>query len=205
MNTKTIMIDGVSAEMDERSAQLVERQIAKLETEVKTAQAALATAQTQTQNDIATAKTEAANATALVQNKDAEITTLKQQLGDAKMSPQKLDKMVAERVATVQRAQAIIGSSLVIEGKTDAEMRRQVVAAKLGEVAKDWTDDMVTASFNTLSVTTSDSASDHSLSHVVQLIRNGESAGLDTRGKAYDDYDKALSERWKTAGMRNAQ
>ena len=153
MATRTIMVDGISVEMEERDVQVVERRLANLaDGDSATAQAALATAQTTAQNDVATARTETANAKAEVQTKVAEIATLKKQLGDAKLTPQALDKLVSDRVATVQRAKAIIGDSLVIDGKTDADMRRQVVNAKLGDTAKDWNDDMITASFNTLSV-----------------------------------------------------
>jgi len=209
MPNRTIVIDGISAEMDERSAQVVERQINKLEADIVAAKAALATAQTTTQTDVATAKTEAANAAALVQTKDAEIATLKQQLGDAKITPAKLDKLVSERVATVDRARAIIGDALVIDGKTDADMRRQVVSTKLGDTAKDWNDDMITASFNTLSVT-ADSGNNGNgnngvgLSHVVHVIKNTDSlGGGDQRAKAYQTYENDLSNRWKTAGVRS--
>ena len=105
--------------------------------------------------------------------------------------------MVTDRVATVQRAKAIIGDTLVIEGKTDADMRKQVVLAKLGDTAKDWNDDMVTASFNTLSVVPD---SGNGLQHVVQIVANNPVGG-DPRIAAYTQYDTDLSNRWKTAGL----
>jgi hypothetical protein len=202
MTTRTITVDGLPVTLEDRDAQIVEKQLTKLTADAATAQTALATAQTNAQNEIATVKTEAANAKAEVQTKDAEITTLKQQLADSKMSPAKLDKLVTDRVATVQRAKAIIGDTLVIEGKTDADMRKQVVLAKLGEVAKDWNEDMITASFNTLTV--SDNGS-NGLQHVVNVVANSDlSNSGDPRIKAYTQYDNDLSNRWKTAGHRNA-
>ena len=201
MPTKKIMIDGISVEMEERDTQVVERRLSALEAELATAKTALATAQTTAQNDVATARTETANATTLANNKDAEIATLKSQLADAKMSPEKLDKLVTDRVATVQRAKAL-HDSVVVDGKSDAEIRRQVVAAKLGDTAKDWTDDMVSASFNTLSTATADNG--NGLSRVVDLLRNNDTGGGDALNKAYNEYETALSERWKTAGQRVA-
>lgn len=195
-----VTVDGIQIEAEEKDVQIIERAIAKLTTELATAKTALATAQTTAQNDVATAQTTLANIKGEISTKDAEIATLKQQLGDAKMSPQKLDQMVSARVATVERARSIIGDALVMEGKTDAEMRRQVVNAKLGEVAKDWSDDMINASFNTLSVGVSDTG--NGLNHVVQVIRNNESNSGDMVGKAYRTYDTDLSNRWKTAGVR---
>ena len=153
MATRKIMIDGISVEIEERDAQVVERRLsASLTADLATAKTALATAQTTAQNDVATARTETANATTLANNKDAEIATLKSQLADAKMSPEKLDKMVTDRVATVAARQGAASTASRVDGKSDAEIRRQVVSAKLGDTAKDWSDDMVTASFNTLSV-----------------------------------------------------
>jgi hypothetical protein len=205
MATRQIMIDGIPVELEERDVSVVERALTKLREELGLANTALATAKTTAQNDTATAATNLANVSATVATKDAEIATLKQQLADSKMSPQKLDQMVADRVKTVQRAQGIIGDTLVVEGKTDAEMRKQVVLAKLGEVAKDWTDDMVTASFNTLTVAVGDT-NNGNLHQVVQVIRNSDTfnGGGDPVKKAYDEYDNALSNRWKTAGVRQS-
>ena len=87
---------------------LVERYIAKLNSELATAQAALATAQTTVQNDsaahattLATIKTESAN-------KDAEIVTLKKQLDDSKVTPKKLQDMARARAHVEQRAKALM-------------------------------------------------------------------------------------------------
>lgn len=203
MATRTITVDSLPVTLEDRDAQIVERALAKFATDLATAQAALATAQTTAQNDVAAATTAAANAKAEVQTKDAELVTIKSQLADAKMTPQKLDQMVAARVATVQRAKAIIGDTLVVDGKTEADMRKQVVHAKLGDTAKDWNDDMINASFNTLSVA-DNSGGGNGLQHVVGVLAVNE-YGTDPRGKAYDDYANDISNRWKTAGGRVAQ
>jgi hypothetical protein len=198
---RKILIDGISVEMEERDLQVVERRLASLEADLAAAKTNLATAQTTAQNDVATARTETANATAIVQTKDAEIATLKQQLADTKLSPQKLDQMVNDRVQTVQRAKALL-DSVVVDAKSDAEIRRQVVSAKLGDVAKDWNDDMVTASFNTLTVATGDNG--NGLGSVVNLLRNNDTGGNDPRAKSYETYETDLQNRWKTAGQRTA-
>lgn len=199
MATRTIQVDGISVEMEERDVQVVERRIANLQSEVAAAQAALATAQTTSQNDVAAAKTEAANAKAEVQTKLAEIATLTKQLGDAKLTPAQIDKLVSDRAATVTRAKSIIGDALVIDGKTDADMRRQVVNAKMGDTAKDWNDDMIAASFNTLAVLP-DSSGHNGLTHVVNVMRGNDTGSGDPRAKAYSEYDENIQNRWKTAG-----
>jgi hypothetical protein len=203
MATRTIQVDGISVEMEERDLQVVERRLANLQSEVATAQAALATAQTTAQNDVATARTETANAKAEVQTKLAEIATLQKQLGDAKLTPAQIDKMVSDRAATVTRAKAIIGDALVVDGKTDADMRRQVVNAKMGDVAKDWSDDMINASFNTLSVLPTNDGINNGLSHVISVVRANDTGNGDPRVKAYGEYDDQIQNRWKTAGVRH--
>lgn len=195
------MVDGIGVELEERDLQVVEKRITHLEKELGTAKSELTTSQATLQKDIAAARTETANATALAQTKDAEIATLKQQLADSKITPQKLDQMVNDRAKVVTRAKSIIGDAVVVDGKTDEDIRRQVVNAKLGETAKDWTDDMISASFNTLTVATKDSDDITGLRHVANVLQYNEPSG-DARTKAYSEYDEALSNRWKTAGIR---
>jgi len=201
MTTRTMMIDGISVEMEERDLQVVERRISGLEKDLGTARADLATLQATSQTELATARTETANAAAVTQTKDAEITTLKQQLVDSKLSPLQLDKMVHDRVQVVQRAKSIIGDAVLVDGKMDSDIRRQVVNAKLGATAKDWTDEMITASFNTLTATV-DSGAPNDLRHVVNVLQHTADSGVDQRTKAYQEYDDLLANRWKTAGVR---
>ena len=167
MTTRKIMIDGIGVEMEERDLQVVERRIGALETELATAKTELATAKTTAQNDVATARTETANATAVSQTKDAEIATLKQQLADATITAEKLDARADARAQVKQRAKALL-DTVVLDKKSDEDIRRQVVNATLGDTAKDWTDDMVTASFNTLANAVQDSG--NGLSTVVNIL-----------------------------------
>jgi uncharacterized protein len=192
---RKITVDGFVIEMDERDATVIERTLAKLETEVANANTALATSKTQATND-------SASALAVTQTKDAEIATLKQQLADSKVTPKKLQEMAMARAAVVQRAKTLL-DSCTCDDKTDEEIRRQVVNAKLGDTAKTWTDEMVTASFNTLALSVSDNGGPrlHDVVHV--LASDTFNGNGDPTAKAYDDYDKALAERWKTAGRRS--
>jgi hypothetical protein len=62
-----------------------------------------------------------------------------------------IDSMVQARAQAVEKGRQLIGDKLTVDGKTVEEIRRQVVDASLGDVSKGWTDDQVTASFNSLS------------------------------------------------------
>jgi len=202
MATRSFVVDGITVEMEERDVQVVERHLQKLGGELEAAKSEVATLRTASQADLAKAQTEVANGVAVVQTKDAEIATLKQQLTDSKLSPQALDKLVSDRVATVQRAKSIIGDALVVDGKTDADMRKQVVLAKLGDVAKDWNDDMVTASFNTLSVVPVNDGLNNGTRQLNDVLQTQIGLSGDPRVKAYTEYEEAISNRWKTAGTR---
>jgi hypothetical protein len=181
---------------------LGERHIAKLASELATAQSVLAAAQSTAQTDSAKAATEIANITATVAAKDAEIVTLKKQVTDATMTPQKIAQAARARSAVEQRAKALFDSVVLTDDKSDADIRRQVVNAKMGEAAKEWTDDMVTASFNTLTVT-HDSSGTGGLNQVVGLLRDNDFGGGDQKAKSYTEYNTGIENRWKTAGVRN--
>src|SRR4029077_264164 len=202
MATRTIVIDNVPVDLDERDAPVIERRLAQLEKEIATAQTALGIAQTTIQTDSAKHATELTNATTALQAKDAEIATLKAQLEESKVTPEKLDELADARAAVKVRAKALL-DSVVIDKKSDADIRRQVVNAKLGDVPKNWPGDQVTASFNTLTLSTNDSAF-NGLHHVVEVIRGNElSGGGDQVGAAYKQYEADIQNRWKTAGARN--
>jgi hypothetical protein len=198
MTIRSKIFDGITVDMEERDMQVVERHTQKLENDLDKAQKDLFELQETSKVNLAKAQTEVANGAALIQTKDAEIATLKQQLADSKLSPQQLDKMVGDRVATVQRAKTILGDSLVLDNKTDMDIKRQVVNAKLGDTAKDWNDDMVTASFNTLTV--ADTGNNNGIRQVNEVLHLQNNNGNDPRAKAYNEYEENISNRWKTGG-----
>jgi len=197
MATRSFVIDGITVDMEERDMQVVERHIQKLEGDLDAAKTEANTVRTASQADLAKAQTEVANSAAVVQTKDAEIATLKTQLADAKLTPQQLDKLVSDRVATVQRARSILGDAVLVDGKTEGDIRRQVVNAKLGDTAKDWNDDMVTASFNTLTVA---DTGNNGTRQVADVLQNQNNFNGDPLAKAYNEYNEGVSNRWKTAG-----
>jgi polyhydroxyalkanoate synthesis regulator phasin len=81
---------------------------------------------------------------------NAKVATLEKQIKDGEMTPQKLDALVVERANVIAGAKKVLGDKLVIDGKTNADIRRQVVDATMKDAAKGWSDDAVTASFNTI-------------------------------------------------------
>ena len=200
MVTRTILIDSIGIELEDRDAQHIERTLNKLTTDLAAANTALATTKTTAQNDTAALQTQLATATTASNNKDAEIATLKQQLADSKVTPKKLNEMARLRAGLENRAKALL-DSVVIEDRSDEEIRRQVVSTKMGDTAKDWNDDMVAASFNTLAVATENNGG---LRHIANVMKHNDNftGGADPVAAAYKEYDDQLTNRWKTAGNR---
>lgn len=132
---KTVTVDGLSIETTDQGAQVIE----KLQRQIADANTALATAGTDHQKALAAKDAELAK-------KDAEIEKLKA----SQIDGAKLDKLVDERAVLVTKAKAIVGD-VDVAGKTAADIRRAVVAKKLGDAAvKDKSDDYVEARFDIL-------------------------------------------------------
>lgn len=117
MTLRTILVDGLSVETTDAGAQA----ITKLQDALKDKDA-----------EIGTLKAEHNTA---IQAKDAEIGTLKAEkkaLEDAAPKPEDLDRMVADRAELVGIMKAV-DKDFDTKGKTDVEIRKAVVAKKMGD------------------------------------------------------------------------
>lgn len=132
---RTVVVDGLSVQTTDQGAQAIEK-----------LQKALA----DSAGNIA--KLTADNADA-VAKKDEEIGTLKadkKKLEDAAPKPADIDRMVADRAALVTAAKAV-DEKIVTDGKSDADIRKAVVTARLGdEAVKDVSDAEITGMFKAL-------------------------------------------------------
>lgn len=139
MATKNMMVDGLQVEVTDAA----ELAINKLLGQVKTLGDAKSALETQV-----------GTLTAQVATKDGEIAALNAKVADAALTPAKLDAAVASRAKVIDAAKRI-KSDIVTDGKTEAEIRRAAVAAKLGDaVASPMTDDAINGAFAVLSTGT---------------------------------------------------
>jgi len=187
MTLKTMTIDGIAVEMTDTAAQVVTKMIETLDEKIE-----------KQKKNLAAKDTQIAELTTVSTTKDAEIVTLRKQVEDSKITPDKLDALVKDRSHVVAVAQKLIGDSFNGSGKSVFDMRRLVVDSKLGAAAKGWTDDQVTASFNTLAA----SANISTDAVVVDRLSTALSAttahsAQDATSKAYADYEKRLNDAWK--------
>lgn len=132
---RTVVVDGLSVQTTDQGAQAID----KLTKDRDDARKAIADAE-------ATHKAEIAAKDKELATKDATIDDLKAK----QLDPAKLDKLVADRSAIVAKAKKV-APTLDVTGKSNGDIRRAAVAAKLGDAAvKDKSDDYVEARFDTL-------------------------------------------------------
>ncbi len=199
---KTIVLDGLSVQVEDRDAEIIDRHVKGLEAKLQTSTAQLTTLQTTSDGKVAELTTELKKVTDASAAKDAEIVTLKKQVEDGKITPAKLDELVKDRAQVVGKARAILGDKLVVDGKSLSEIQSQVVSGKLGDAAKGWTEAQIAASFNTLTadvkVQPAKDALTTTLSHGVR-----STDGKGVVEESYGAYDKGLQEAWKTPARAN--
>lgn len=136
-NLVAVMVDGLTIQTTDQGKQAIDKLSGLL---------------TKAQVDLATSQTALATANATISTRDGEITAFKSQLKDAEITPAKLDAAVAVRAAVVTAARKIVGDKLVVDGKTDAEIRRAAVGSKVGdEAAKAMDDAAIGGAFAVLS------------------------------------------------------
>lgn len=116
---------------------------------VAVAVGALQTKLTDAEGKVGTLTAENATLKASIEAKDGEITALKSQLADA-TDPAKQAARDQARTKVIGDARKIAGDKLVVDGKTDAEVRRAAVEAKLGDAAKGMSDDAIVGAFAAL-------------------------------------------------------
>lgn len=195
---RTILIDGISVNVEtEQGGQIIDRHIASLTTTVSDVKAKLATAETQ----VATLTKQVSDATAqhatVLSQKDAEIATLKKQVEDSKLSPAQIDQLVKDRSLVAGKARAILGDKLVVDGKSIADIQRQVVDLKLGDTAKGWSDDQVKISFETLTADVKAVEAVAGSTAVADTARAFSAPPVKPASQALQDRDARLANAWK--------
>jgi hypothetical protein len=198
--TTTIVVDSISLEMSDTAAAVVNRSIKDLNDKLNASTAAVADAsKAKTEAEATIAKLTADHKVA-IDAKTAEIDALKKQVADAAITPAKLDQMVKDRADVFGKAKAVLGDKLVVDGKSIADVQRQVVSSQLGDVAKDYTDEQVKISFDTLTAKIKVDAAAPA-SGVIDTARAFSAPALNTtdKQKLYADRDKKLSSRWQGA------
>jgi hypothetical protein len=211
--TAIVTCDGVPLSIDAVSANVINAHLKRMQGNIESLQGKL----DETEKGKAKDATDHATAlTGLQTQLDAEkakVATLETQAKDAAMTPAKLDAMVADRAVIVTGAKKVLADKLVIDGKTNGEIRRQVVDHVMKDGAKDWSDDAVLASFNTIVASVKDTAApgpggalqrpgsapagSTSFADLRQCFRFDAAPQVTDTDKAYGDMATDLTNAWK--------
>lgn len=194
---KLLTIDGISVEMTDTAQQVVERHIKTLNDSTAAVKKQLDDLQAKYNTDTATLQTQVATLTTDKATLEAKTATLETQVKDAALTPEKLDALVKDRAVVADKAKAILGDKAVVDGKTDLEIKKQVVEAKLGDACKGWNDAQYAASFDTLTAGVTVSAvADTARAFSAPVVNANDTQAL------YDKRDKALEDAWKGTPAR---
>lgn len=208
MQVRTIVVDGLECQMSDSAALIVQRTIDNLNKKLADYEDKFKKFQKQGEEEEeedkkekdAAAVREAQHADAL-KTKDAEIVTLKKQLEDSKLTPQKLDGYVRDRTTVIMKAEALLGQQLTTDGKTTEDLRREVVMHAVGDIAKNWGDSEIAAAFSTLQIPSFSSNRDAQVRRLNPIDEARTAFGMpgpgymtmaDARERAYADYDRHL-------------
>jgi uncharacterized protein len=113
---------------------------------VRIAVDALNTKLTAANTQIGTLTADLATANTAVQTKDGEIAALNAKLADAAVTPEKLQALADARADVIAKAKTL-SPQMATDGKTDMQIRKEAVQAKLGDAAKDMADAAIEGAF----------------------------------------------------------
>lgn len=195
MTLKTMIVDGITCEMTDTAVQVVQRALTDAANKFEQMKKEKEEEAKKAKDALDAANGQVAKLTTDISTRDAEIVTLKKQVEDSAITPAKIDAMVKDRQAVADKAKGVL-TTVVVDGKTVAEIKRQVVDAKLGELAKGWTDEQVAISFDTLTAGVKVAASDGA-ARTAAAFSHAPSATVNDREAMYQRRDKALTDAWK--------
>jgi len=128
MTTRTILVDTHTVEVSEAAAIA----FSVVDSKLKTVQAIA--------DKVPALETTIGTHLATIATKDGEIAALRKEVADKTITPEMMDKAIAARSAVVDVAKRVV-PTLDCKGKTESEIRKAVVSAKLGDAAATLTTD----------------------------------------------------------------
>jgi hypothetical protein len=190
-----LVIDGLTVNVaDDQSGGIIERHIASLMGQIKTI--------TDSFDDFKKKKKEddqaVEDAKKLVDAKDGEIAVLKKQVADAAITPEKLDVLVKDRLAVVDKAKAMLDSKYAFDGKTVEVIRKDAVTAKLGDsVVKHMNDAAIEGAFAALTVDSKTVTATTQIGDALRHRPHGAAIVADARDEAFTAMENRLQNAWK--------
>lgn len=191
--TKHVTVDGVSLELTDTTAQVIQRYIEKCDQGFEEFKKKKIEAEAAKEEE----KKKSSDSAVLIVTKDTQIKELQDQLKAAQITPEMLDQALMDRANVIQKAKAILGDKLVIKDQTVGAIRKQVVDARLGDIAKTYSDEHVKIAFDTLSADVKAASPHQGTSGLTQVFSAPRTPAMDSVDQAYDDYCKDISNAWQ--------
>jgi hypothetical protein len=136
MTVKTI--DGVQIELEDKDGQILDRFLGGLQSKLA-----------DNEKKVAELSAQVATLGKTLETKDGEIIGLTKKLTDSEWTPQKRDQAIRASMEVFDRARRVLGDKLVTDGKSDIQIKREVVAAEIGdEEAKAMSDEAIAGVFS---------------------------------------------------------
>jgi hypothetical protein len=169
---RTVTIDGIELKLPEPNASIVQRGLKKLRDQV----------------------------ISLTSERDTlsgKVAAMSKQVKDSTFSDAELDARVAQRQALVSQAQKVLGQSWQPDGKPTNDIRREVVASRLGDdVAKAMTDAAIEGAFTAVTATDASSAP-RELAQALAKPGYGTSSKPNAE-QAWEERGKLMREAWRS-------
>jgi uncharacterized protein len=199
---KTLLVDGITCEMSDTAIEVVKRALDNSKDAFNFEKKKKEEAEEEVKKVKKDSGEQIVKLTTDLSMRDTEIVTLKKQVADAVITPDKLDALVKDRQAVADKAKVLL-PAVVVDGKSIDDIMRQVVDSQLGDTAKGWDAAHIKVSFDTLTAKVQAGGGGHVPAYdgVERAGRafSGQPAATQVQDseKRYDSYDKKLSESWK--------
>ena len=204
MNLKNVTVDGIECQMTDTAAALVSKTIKALNDRHDELDAW----KKKKDKDDDDAKDSVKKAEDALKAKDAEIAVLNKKVTDAEWTPERIEDEIGKRMDVIDKARAFLGDKLVSKGKSLNDIRKQVVDAHMGDVAKDWDAVKIEAGFAAITkdAKRAAAASTNTFSDAVRAfaqpmhpVNVGDAETIKTQ--AYEQRVKDGEAAWKTLGQ----
>lgn len=189
-----VELDGVTVQVADTSVGYLRKFISGLQEKLENFSKKMAEDDEKAKAAAEAAKKDKEGYDAAIAAKDAQLVELQAKLKDSELTPAKLDAAVKDRAELIGKAKALIGDALVADGRDSADIRKQVVLAKMGDKAKEYTPEQFAIAFDTLAETNSDAKTFASGLKDAASAPKGPAA---EREKSYASYDEQLTNKWR--------
>jgi hypothetical protein len=195
---RTVLIDGLPCQMSDKDAAIVQRTIQQLQDQneffKKFKKGKEEEEEEKEKEDAATIKAKDAE----IATRDGKIAALEQQVKDAQLTPEKLDAMVNDRLAIRDQVRKLL-PSFKCDGKSDTDIRRAVVASKLGdERTRAMSDENVAGAYQAYASTSSPAAPNPINDARAAFAHIGVNDGQNPKVAAYNAMVHDMEQAYKT-------